>query len=100
MTDLGVFIFRSSAGAGRNLRATTRFFTRNVKLVAAFTGGTTLLVRKILTALLLPPTGPLLVALLGYLLTRKRPRLGRGLIWAGLLSLFLLSLPVVAYWLQ
>jgi uncharacterized SAM-binding protein YcdF (DUF218 family) len=65
------------------------------------TGSAALLVRKLLTALLLPPTGPLLVALFGYLLTRKRhPRAGRVLIWAGLLSLFLLSLPLVSWRLQ
>lgn len=55
-----------------------------------------LLVRKILTALLLPPTGPLLIAMLGFFLYRKRPRWGRTLIWTGLLSLLLLSIPLVS----
>lgn len=59
-----------------------------------------MLVRKILTSLLLPPTGPLLIALLGCFLARKRPRLGRSLVWFGLLSLLLLSLPLVSHCLQ
>ena len=56
-----------------------------------------MLVRKILTALLLPPAGPLLVALFGLLLARRRPRLGRALIAFALVSLFALSMPVVSH---
>ena len=55
-----------------------------------------LLVRKILTALLLPPTGPLLIVLLGLLLERTRRRLGMTLIWTGVLVLLLLSVPLVS----
>ena len=55
------------------------------------------LVKKMLGALVLPPTGPLLIALLGLLLLPWRPRLGRVLAWFGVLSLLALSLPVVAH---
>jgi uncharacterized SAM-binding protein YcdF (DUF218 family) len=55
------------------------------------------LAKKMLGALVLPPTGPLLIALLGLLLLQRRPRLGRILAWFGVLSLLALSLPVVAH---
>ncbi|HKO88899.1 MAG TPA: YdcF family protein [Burkholderiales bacterium] len=55
-----------------------------------------LLVRKILTALLLPPTGPLLLLLLGLFLTHKWRRFGLALAWIATLSLVLLSLPLVS----
>jgi uncharacterized SAM-binding protein YcdF (DUF218 family) len=48
-------------------------------------------------ALVLPPAGPILVALAGLLLLRRAPRAGRALAWIGFLSLFALSLPVVAW---
>jgi uncharacterized SAM-binding protein YcdF (DUF218 family) len=55
------------------------------------------LAKKMLAALVLPPTGPLLLALLGLLLLQWRPRLGRVLAWLGVLSLLALSLPPVAH---
>jgi uncharacterized SAM-binding protein YcdF (DUF218 family) len=55
-----------------------------------------LLVRKVLTALVLPPTGPLVVALIGLGLLNFRPRLGLGLAWLGLLTLLALSLTTVS----
>jgi len=54
-------------------------------------------VKKALTALVLPPTGPLVVAIAGLALGRAHPRLGRALAWAGVLALLALSLPVVSY---
>jgi uncharacterized SAM-binding protein YcdF (DUF218 family) len=51
--------------------------------------------KKLAALIILPPTGPLLVALAGLLLMKRRPRLGKGLAWLGVLALFLLSLPVV-----
>jgi uncharacterized SAM-binding protein YcdF (DUF218 family) len=51
--------------------------------------------KKQLAGLVLPPTGPLLVALAGLLMLKQLPRLGRGLAWIGMGVLFLLSLPVV-----
>jgi len=56
-----------------------------------------LIARKALAALVLPPTGPLLLALAGLILLGRRPRLGRALAWVGVGSLLLLSLPVVSH---
>ena len=52
--------------------------------------------KAVLKQLVLPPTGPLLVALLGLGLLRRHPRMGRVLAFAGVLSLLLLSMPVVS----
>jgi uncharacterized SAM-binding protein YcdF (DUF218 family) len=52
--------------------------------------------KTLLHVLILPPAGPLLLATIGALLLRRRPRLGRVLLAAGLASLWLLSLPLVA----
>ena len=54
------------------------------------------LLKKALAALVLPPTGLLVVAATGLALQRSRPRLGRSLAWAGVLLLTALSLPVVS----
>jgi uncharacterized SAM-binding protein YcdF (DUF218 family) len=55
-----------------------------------------LTVRYACRALVLPPGGPLLLALAGVLLLRRAPRSGRALAATGLLLTLLLSLPVVA----
>jgi uncharacterized SAM-binding protein YcdF (DUF218 family) len=55
--------------------------------------------RKVVTALVLPPAGPLLVAAAGLLLMRRYPRLGYWLAWIGVLVLLALSLPFVSHWL-
>lgn len=55
------------------------------------------IVRKALAALVLPPTGPLLVALVGLALLARRPRLGQALAWTGVVALLLLSLPIVSH---
>jgi len=52
--------------------------------------------KALLKALVLPPTGSLLVAALGLGLLRRAPRVGRLLAFAGVLSLFLLSVPAVS----
>jgi uncharacterized SAM-binding protein YcdF (DUF218 family) len=52
--------------------------------------------KAVLKQLVLPPTGPLLVAVLGLGLLRRHPRMGRVLAFAGVLSLLLLSMPVVS----
>ncbi|MES2562426.1 MAG: YdcF family protein [Pseudomonadota bacterium] len=52
--------------------------------------------KKILIALVLPPTGPLLIAIIGLMLLKSRPKLGRSLAWLGLLALLILSLPIVS----
>jgi uncharacterized SAM-binding protein YcdF (DUF218 family) len=53
-------------------------------------------IKAVLKTLVLPPTGPLLVALLGLVLRRRIPRVGEGLAWTGVLTLFALSIPAVA----
>jgi uncharacterized SAM-binding protein YcdF (DUF218 family) len=53
--------------------------------------------KKLLSALVLPPSGLILLALFGVWLTRKHPRLGRGIAASALLMLFALSLPPVSY---
>ena len=50
----------------------------------------------LLNALILPPTAPLVVALIGLAIWRRHPRSGRALAALGVLSLFMLSLPIVA----
>jgi uncharacterized SAM-binding protein YcdF (DUF218 family) len=45
----------------------------------------------------LPPTGPLLLALAGLALLGRRPRFGRALAWLGVGSLLVLCLPVVSH---
>lgn len=51
--------------------------------------------KTVLKGLILPPAGPLLVAVLGLLLLKRRPLLARALLIVGLGSLWLLSTPVV-----
>jgi uncharacterized SAM-binding protein YcdF (DUF218 family) len=52
--------------------------------------------KTFLRNLMLPPAGPLLLAIAGALLLRRRPRLARVLLALGLGSLWLFTLPVVA----
>lgn len=52
--------------------------------------------KTLLRNLILPPAGPLLLAIIGALLLRRRPRLARVLLALGLGSLWLFSLPFVA----
>jgi uncharacterized SAM-binding protein YcdF (DUF218 family) len=52
--------------------------------------------RKVLTALVLPPIGPLAIAILGAALLGRRPRFGRALVWTGLGLLVALSTWMVA----
>jgi uncharacterized SAM-binding protein YcdF (DUF218 family) len=51
--------------------------------------------KAIAKALVLPPAGPMLLALAGLFVTRHAPRAGRVLIWTGALSMVLLCLPVL-----
>jgi uncharacterized SAM-binding protein YcdF (DUF218 family) len=52
--------------------------------------------KMLLKSLILPPTGPLLLAILGLLLLRCRPRLARTFLALALGSLWLMSTPVVS----
>jgi uncharacterized SAM-binding protein YcdF (DUF218 family) len=54
------------------------------------------ILRKVATALVLPPVGPLLVTAGGLMLMKRAPRLGRTLAWSGVAILFALSLHPVA----
>lgn len=53
------------------------------------------LLKKLLATLVLPPAGPLLLAVLGLLLLRRWPRFGKALAWSGLVLLWLLATPAV-----
>ncbi|MBA3506786.1 MAG: YdcF family protein [Betaproteobacteria bacterium] len=48
-------------------------------------------------AFVLPPAGPFLLSLVGLTLKSRFPGTGRTLAWAGMILLFALSMPVVAY---
>lgn len=50
--------------------------------------------KKLLSALVLPPLGPLLLVALGLLLLRRHPRTGKILAWGGLLAALLLVTPI------
>lgn len=52
--------------------------------------------KKLITALLMPPIGPLLMVVLGLALIARRPRSGRALAALGIALLVLLSLPWTA----
>ncbi len=55
---------------------------------------TLVLLKKILSALILPPTSLILLAFLGLWLTRKHPKTGKALIALALTTLLVLSLPI------
>jgi uncharacterized SAM-binding protein YcdF (DUF218 family) len=55
-----------------------------------------ILLKAIAKALLLPPTGLLLVALFGLAIIRRHPRTGRMLATAAVTTLLALSMPIVA----
>lgn len=50
--------------------------------------------KRILECLFLPPLAPLLLIMLGLLLIKRKPRVGKGLAWGGVLLSFVLMLPV------
>lgn len=49
--------------------------------------------KKLVALAILPPVGPLLVILAGLLVLPRRPRLGRGLAWSGVILSLLLATP-------
>jgi uncharacterized SAM-binding protein YcdF (DUF218 family) len=51
--------------------------------------------RALAKTLVLPPAGPLIVALAGFALMPRRPRAGRALVIGGVLAMLLLSMPFV-----
>jgi uncharacterized SAM-binding protein YcdF (DUF218 family) len=52
--------------------------------------------KTLLKDLVLPPAGPLILALLGLALLKVRPRLARACLIAGIASLWLLATPIVS----
>jgi uncharacterized SAM-binding protein YcdF (DUF218 family) len=58
---------------------------------------TSLWLKALLKALVLPPAGPLLLAAAGIVIARRHPRRGRFIAAAGIASLWLLATPVVAF---
>ncbi|GAB4165652.1 MAG: YdcF family protein [Rhodocyclaceae bacterium] len=54
------------------------------------------LLRKLISTLVMPPAGPLLLVVLGLALARRARRTGLALAWAGALCLLALSTPLVA----
>ena len=59
--------------------------------------GDTTWLKALLKALVLPPTGPLLLAAAGLWMIGRIPRAGRILAWTGILLLLALSTPPVAF---
>jgi uncharacterized SAM-binding protein YcdF (DUF218 family) len=55
--------------------------------------------KLVVKSIVLPPAGPLLVALLGIAIARRWRHAGRLLAAAGVLTLFALSMPAIAVWL-
>jgi uncharacterized SAM-binding protein YcdF (DUF218 family) len=53
-------------------------------------------IKGLLRNMILPPTGPLLLAIFGLIVMRRRPRLARVCLTAAVASLWLLSTPVVS----
>ncbi|MBP6097416.1 MAG: YdcF family protein [Methyloversatilis sp.] len=56
--------------------------------------------KKLVSLLLLPPNGPLLLSAAGLLLVRRHARLGYAVAWAGLLLIVALSTPLISGWLE
>lgn len=56
--------------------------------------------KPLLTTLVMPPAGPVLLAMAGLLLARRAQRTGLALTWTGLLGGWLLSCHAVALWLS
>ncbi len=55
-----------------------------------------ILLKTLLRNLILPPAGPLLLGLAGFVLLKARPALARVFLFTALVSLWILSVPVVA----
>ncbi len=55
------------------------------------------LLKKLITKLILPPFNLLLVAVIGLLIMKRWPRLGRALAWTPILVILLLATPAVSH---
>jgi uncharacterized SAM-binding protein YcdF (DUF218 family) len=58
---------------------------------------TSLWLKALLKALVLPPAGPLLLAAIGLVIARRHPRRGRAVATLGIGLLWLLATPVIAF---
>jgi len=54
--------------------------------------------KQAVKVLVLPPNGPVLLALVGLIVARRRPVAGRRMTWTALTGLILLSMPIVSAW--
>jgi len=54
--------------------------------------------KQAVKGLVLPPNGPLLLALLGLIVARRHPVAGRRMAWTGVVGLLVLSMPIVSAW--
>lgn len=52
-----------------------------------------LFLKRALSALILPPAGPILLALFGLMLASSMPRLGRKIFWLGIFGFFFMATP-------
>ncbi|PKO58412.1 MAG: hypothetical protein CVU25_04720, partial [Betaproteobacteria bacterium HGW-Betaproteobacteria-19] len=55
--------------------------------------------KKLVSVLILPPLLPFMLILVGLLLAGRRPSLGKGLAWVGLMAGLLLITPASVGWL-
>lgn len=55
-----------------------------------------LFLKRAVAALVLPPAGPIFLALFGLLLAQRLPRLGRAVFWLGIFGFFFLATPFMA----
>jgi uncharacterized SAM-binding protein YcdF (DUF218 family) len=58
--------------------------------------GIAFLLKKLITNLVLPPFSLLILAILGLLLSKRWPRVGRAITWAAVISILLLATPMVS----
>lgn len=52
-----------------------------------------LFIKRAIAAMVLPPAGPILLALFGFLLAHRFPRLGRKVFWLGIFGFFVMATP-------
>lgn len=52
-----------------------------------------LFIKRAIAAMVLPPAGPILLAMFGFLLAHRFPRLGRKVFWLGIFTFFVMATP-------
>jgi uncharacterized SAM-binding protein YcdF (DUF218 family) len=86
------FIWRGTCDAG----GAAPGLRRGARIASGETLNALFVLREVVRDLVLPPSGPLIVVLIGLWLLRSRPRLGRALATGGVLLLWLLATPLIA----